>query len=373
MFYFRQIFRQVLQSAQGTRSVANVFWNVVADSRADWTGLVTNRLRSTCAGVGLMAGYGNPAACMVTAWCNAIPNLQDAMLQMASVFFVDVPIMDCVCRQSAGFNFRQNVIDRCWKDAPDLYKPLLLNMMSMDNPSTLCEAVVALAKSDFSTAMEPVFGTLQEGNRQMASVMDWLVGGGSCLDFQNNPYVLALIPEPTDYWMVCGNTSLCRTRCADEFNAFLYANTLAGIVTSTTSLETVNSLFFNSKDPYSTLDLTPLTMLEVANCTEMCGWVQVEHGFQDRCFLLAGSTPTSLQIRGYCVPIQIGANVRSGGSYTMDLVPGAIQVESSKLSALSFFHPCHFSELLKSSDENFLLQFENCLSDIAHACLYLIK
>ena len=308
----------------GTRSVANVFWNVVADSRADWTDLVTNRMRSTCAGFGLMAGYGNPLARMVTAWCNTVPDLQDAMLQLASVFMVDVPVMACVC-QSAGLNFRQNAL-RCWADAPDLFKPLILRLMDADDAPAMCAALVATTKSDFSTALDPVFSTVHEGNLQMASVMDWLVGGGSCLDFQNNPYVLALIPEPTDYWMVCGNTSTCWNRCGDEFRAFQYANTLAGIVTSTTALETVNSLFFSTNDRDTPLDVTPLAMLEVANCSEICGWVQEEHGYRDRCFLLAGSATTTLHIRGYCVPIQVGANVRSAGAYSMDVVPGAIQV-----------------------------------------------
>jgi len=70
-------------------------------------------------------------------------------------------------------------------------------------------------------------------------------------------------------------------------------------------------------------------MLELWNCSAVCGFVQVAGPYSDRCFLLAGTSGAGiLQIMSYCVPIKLGASVRRGGAaWTVsNLVPAAIQV-----------------------------------------------
>jgi hypothetical protein len=41
---------------------------------------------------------------------------------------------------------------------------------------------------------------------------------------QTNPYVVAIVPEPVDYFRACGLTSVCRSRCRAEIQAFEDAN-----------------------------------------------------------------------------------------------------------------------------------------------------
>lgn len=55
--------------------------------------------------------------------------------------------------------------------------------------------------------------------------------------------------------------------------------------------------------------------------------MQTINSFSDRCFVIAGqNSQDQLQVLGYCVPIEIGASVRRGGSFT---VPGIQNVASA--------------------------------------------
>ena len=88
----------------------------------------------------------------------------------------------------------------------------------------------------------------------MGNVLDWLVHlnyEGDCNNFAGSPYVLALIPQPVDYFRVCGKTDACRFKCMSEFNAFESRNIQAP--SRTTITRVVQSLFFNSVDQVCSL------------------------------------------------------------------------------------------------------------------------
>lgn len=328
-FYYRALSRmlmQILEASQASRSVGNVFWNVVAESAKDYDDIVLQRMRRTCGGFSIMAGFNTPLGRLTNRWCTAWVEMQRGFLTMAIVFFVDVPLMDCVCIRSKGSVFASYVKQYCWRDAPDLQKPMLNALMALDHDSA-CPAVVSMTQLHFKESLDPMFELLEAGARELASVMDSFIGStGDCNNYADNPYVLTLIPQPVDYFRACGRTELCRLRCPSEFQAFEARNVEAPV--TETATQSVQSLFFNSIDDDTYMPVRPLAMLELYNCSYVCGFVQQVGNYRDRCFLLAGESGSGvLEVISFCAPIQIGANVRRGKqSWTVEnLVAGALQ------------------------------------------------
>jgi len=330
--YYRlgsRMLMQILQASQGSRTVANVFWNVISDGKQDFEDIVLQRTRRTCGGFAIMAGFSSPLGRLINHWCVAWAEFQAGMLTIASVFFVDIPLVDCVCVRSTGSNFVSYARENCWSNAPDLQKPMVNSLIALGS-NDACPALVSMTQSHFKESMDPFFARLEAGIREVGSVLDWFVHAnyeGDCNNFADNPYVLALIPQPVDYFRVCGMTDMCRLRCLSEFQAFEarnFAPPSSEVVT-----KTVQSMFFNSQDPDTQMPLRPQAMMELRNCTQVCGFVQTVGGYTDRCFLLAGEGWTGeLEVISFCVPMQLGANVRRGGpAWTIEnLVPGAFQV-----------------------------------------------
>lgn len=334
-FYYRLLSRmlmQVLQATRGGRTIGNVFWNVVADGVVDFETLVESRMRQVCGGMALMSGYSSPMGIMVNRYCNAWIDLEHGLITMSTVFLVDVPLIACVCHGSLGVSFRRKVLTECYPDSPDKYKPLLISLLAQyaDDPSPICPALVAMTQTHFTEALDPMFSNINAGNSELASIVDSFISvldseAGDCNNFQDNPYVITLIPEPVDYFRVCGKTTFCRTKCLSEFQAFESINVAPPVIETVT--ETVQSLFFNSNDASSTRSVNPpVAMLELFDCVDICGNVRTVNGYSDRCFIVAGQNDLyQLEVIGYCVPVTLGSSVRkSGGNVITNLPSGGI-------------------------------------------------
>jgi len=330
-FYYRlgsRMLMQILEATQGSRTVANIFWNVVSDGAKDYEDMVLQRMRRTCAGFALLAGFNTPLGRLVNRWCTGWVEMQKGFHTMASVFFVDVPLMDCVCVKSTGSMFSRFVRDKCWPDAPDLQKPMLNALMQLEH-SEACPVMVKMTQTHFTESLDEMFALFQAGTRELSSVMDYFIQTnyvGDCNNYADNPYVLTLIPQPADYFRVCGKTDACRYRCLSEFQAFESRNLEAPVTETVT--ESVQSLFFNSVDDDTYMPLRPIAMLELYDCNYPCGFVQQVGPYSDRCFLLGGENGAGqLEVLSFCVPVQLGSNVRRGkqGWTVENLVPGALQ------------------------------------------------
>ncbi len=320
-----RMFMKILQVAGGTATIGNVFWTTFADSLDYHRSVVQVRNRRLCAGLALSMGYTSPVAMVFDRWCNAFVSLEGGLLTMLSVFTVEVPLMACICKQSQGFNFQAHVVANCFPDCPDLYKPLVVQLLAQygDDPSGICPYLVAMSGAHFTTALDPMFAEISAGTRQLASVVDSFIvaldsEAGDCNNFQDNPYVITLVPEPVDYFRVCGLTTNCRTKCLSEFQAFEALS--VGPPAAETVLETVQSPLFTALngDAYNPLD-TAFALLELPSCAAMCGNGSVG----DRCFLLAGEDRTTQRptVMGFCVPIDVSAGVRRAGSAVLENFP----------------------------------------------------
>jgi hypothetical protein len=308
-----RIIVQSIQASKEQRSIGSVFWNAVYEGRVDYKELVATRMFNTCGGLALMAGYFTPMGNMILHYCFAGVKSTTATLDLVSVFMVDLPVIVCICKQTSGENPASWIAGHC--DAPDGLKPRLRRIM--DSPDS-CAAMMATSKSNLTGVFDDVFGELFAGTSSVGSVLDSFVAAvdpekaGQCDNYETNPYVVTLIPEPADYWRVCGSTDFCRLRCQQQMEAFEKVRP-GTAVRSTTTTQIVQSLFFpslnaDSYNPFTAGGVVALTELE--KCTMLC--VDAD----DRCFLMAGFVGKGrLSVSQYCVPSALSRGVSKAGSW----------------------------------------------------------
>ena len=304
---------QCIQASQEKRSMSNVFWNVVYEGRVDYKELISARMFNTCGGLALMAGYFTPMGNTVLHYCFAGVKSSTATLDLVSIFMVDLPVIVCICKQTTGENPASWIVNHC--EAPDGLKPRLRKIM--DAPDT-CAAMMKATNANLTGVFDDVFGELFTGTSSVGSVLDSFVAAvdpekaGQCDNFETNPYVVTLIPEPADYWRVCGQTDFCKLRCQQQMEAFEKVRP-GNAIRSTTTTQTVQSLFFPSLNadaynPFTAGGVVALT--ELNSCTSLC----VDS--DDRCFLMAGFVGSGkLSVAQYCVPSALARGVSKSGSW----------------------------------------------------------
>ena len=305
---------------QGTGSLASAFWNTLYDGRVDYDTLIAQRMLNTCGGFSLMAGYtSTPLGSVIFHFCSAGVKSTTAILDIASVFLVDMPIIICICRQTSGNNPREWILNHC--NAPAGLKPLLRTII--DSPSS-CNTMVNLTNANLTDVFDDTFGELFAGSNSVGSVLDSFLGAlddneaGQCFNFESNPYVVTLIPEPVDYWRVCGNTDVCRQRCQQQMDAF-HSVVPASTIRSSSASQIVDSLFFPTlnNDAYQPFKEGVVALIELASCTMICPEPD------DRCFLSTGFVQAStLRIAQFCVPSALGLGVSKVGQWDTLQVSG---------------------------------------------------
>jgi len=317
---------QIMQATKAQRSIGSVFWNVLYDGRVDYENLVAKRMFNTCGGLALMAGYTSPLGNVILHYCFAGVKSTIATLNLLSVFFVDLPIIVCVCRQTSGNNPADWILHNC--DSPDGLKPLLRTIM--DNPH-MCAEFVNRTNTNLTTVFDDTLGELFAGTNTVGSVLDSLLAAvdgskaGQCDNFNSNPYVVTLIPEPADYWRVCGNTDFCRLRCKQQMEAFELVRP-SSFLRSTTSTQTTQSLFFPAitADAYNQFSSTGVIALsELESCASICP------AAEDRCFLLGGfASAAILRAVQYCVPSALAQGVGKSGQWdTMGISGQSVDIK----------------------------------------------
>lgn len=129
---------------------------------------------------------------------------------------------------------------------------------------------------------------------------------------QTNPYVVAIVPEPVDYFRACGLTSVCRSRCRAEIEAFEAANANPTSIYQEYTTRS-NSPFFIDLDEGAVTPMTIIATTELTDCEHVCGQrLDTEReASPDRCVAIAGVVGDSdLTVMTYCVPSLPGSGVR---------------------------------------------------------------
>ena len=321
---------QIIQASRAQRSVASVIWNVIYDARLDYKALVARCMFNTCGGLALMAGYGSPMGNTLQHYCFAGVESTMATLDLVSIFTVDLPLVACVCRRSVGSNQADWILRNC--EAPDSLKPLLRTLM--DDPEQ-CATLVAQTDDKLTGVFNATFGELFAGTTSVGSILDSFMAaidnsnGDQCDNYESNPYVVTLIPEPADYWRVCGQTDFCRLRCQQQMDAFEAVR--PDTVRSTTTVNTIQSLFFptlnqNAGNPFDSV----AALSELASCASLCP------DAEDRCFLTTGFTNNLLRVAQYCVPSALAIGVSKQGQWDTYGISGqSVQVQFIRIAVTS--------------------------------------
>ena len=314
---------QIMEAAKQKRSVGSVFWNIIYDGRLDYKQLVASRMFNTCGGMALMAGYTSPLGKVTLHYCFAGVKATTATLDLVSVFLVDIPVMACACTQGIGHNSQSWILNNC--ESPDGLRPLLRTLIDGQDQ---CGAMLEHTTKNLTGVFDDVFGELFAGTMYVGSIMDSFIAAidpgkaGNCDNYDSNPYVVTLIPEPADYWRVCGTTSFCKLRCQQQIGAFEMMKPPTSNTRSSTSSKTVESLLFPSinEDTYNPFHSSGISALtEMSDCfnTKIC------LNLRDRCLILAGFVGNGkIRVSTYCVPSAISQGVSKSQSWERSGISG---------------------------------------------------
>jgi hypothetical protein len=123
-------------------------------------------------------------------------------------------------------------------------------------------------------------------------------------------------------------TSICKSRCRAEIDAFQEANANPYTFTRTYVTRT-NSPFFLNLDEGAVTPMTIIAITEISDCEYVCGQ-RLETDNPDKCVAIAGviGFATDLTIMTYCIPSIPNAGVRRNDGNTWT-VPGSINLMNS--------------------------------------------
>lgn len=327
------ITKAVLQgSDQTAQQIWQVVWATLYDLEGSYRSIITDRNLMACGGLKLMFGISNPWAEFLYGTCAMNAEYYSSVLRMAMDVFVEIPMVKCVCKDSTGLNTRDYVQRTCAPNLPVTIRPrlyMIVNQLQGLTSSAFqnlaCEQVISDLQTTLQNELNPVFENFQIAANALASLVDftltpWDKDSGHCLDFQTDPHVVVLVPQPMDYFAKCADTSLCHSLCGSLWQAFQAAN--ATPVDLPEVQFTTESLFFpGSYDP--TVSLTNATAMTEMNGTGIC--FKRDTGMPaDFAIAVAELNGRIMAVQIFCAP-QVpgdGLYVVTGAGYGPRTLPG---------------------------------------------------
>lgn len=301
----------------------SVFYATIYDFEEQFKQVVTANVHKGCVGLSLAMGYTNPWARIIRTQCDAWASVPSGMLQFINVFLVDIPMAKCLCKDAQGNNFHRYATDVCLANTPDSIKPTVQAMIDAQDLQikSACTLVVRYTTTQMQDSFQTFFDNQFECSSNIGSSLDYMLRIGTqrspqddlCTNFQTNPYVTLIIPEPVDYFRPCGQTSVCRSRCRAEIEAFEAANTNPSVITQPYTTRS-NTPFFLKVDEGSVTPMTIIATTELTDCEYVCG-KRASQAHPDKCVAIAGVVGDSdLTVMLYCIPTMPGVGVRKDDS-----------------------------------------------------------
>ena len=283
-------------------------WLDIYDSGQSLDDLVFPSVYQGCAGLSIMLGYNNPWAAFLRKICEASVPMVQGPFRLASALMVDVAFTGCLCVHSAGHNFREYAMSNCMRNAPRHLQPLIIEWLQFGNePLQTCQAMRELMQRNVRGAMDPLFEKLMDASSELGGAVDYLRSvlddqAGQCLNFETDPFVVAMIPHPVDYFRGCARTTMCEGRCRGEIEQFEELVSLTSVRPEETFSKRVRSLFFVGDDKDSRCPFRiVLSLVEISPCSGTC---------VGRCVAVFGIEWDGVaSVRRYCVPLAPGQGV----------------------------------------------------------------
>lgn len=288
---------------------AGVFWdifsNAVYELQTDFAGMVTGRAKTACGGVRVMLGGNNPWADLAYRLCLTNVELADAIIRMFSVVFVEMPLVKCACVDASSNNPTNYMLTVCIPSAPESLQITLIDILG-NYQQGQCKNVVALVQNSLRTLPDRWFQEVYFSLDALGSSIDYALvvfdkEAGQCTNYDSNPNVVVIVPEPVDYFQACGRTSVCRTKCQgawDLFSKGLSAYEASKTYRNFTISTTTESLFF----PYPVEEIVALgkvvSLSQRSECANVCTRTS------DQC--IVGSffveSESKILVRTFCIP-----------------------------------------------------------------------
>ena len=320
-FFWRMMTRLLLTllARDTTQSLSPLLWQSLVESKADFREFFVMPAMRTCSGMGLMLGYSTPYARLVRESCSAVVAMQETMVTTVEIFFVQVPVLACLCRDTEGQNFNTFVIQHCWTPAPEHMKPLITALLSRGlQQSEVCREMGNTVEDHMRALLDPALEHAYKATQASASMIDYVTilfdaDAGNCADLLTSPQTMALVPEPIDYFRSCGNTRTCRAACLTAFTQFeeLQERLLdEGDVFE--MQQDVEMHFFSAQEildgraapPFEVLALLEIPVMDISPVTgrACCGGVDA----RDRCIAATGvNAQLFVEVIEYCVPTRL--------------------------------------------------------------------
>eukprot|EP00961_Rhodomonas_salina_P079000 1062346-Rhodomonas_salina.1 len=277
------------------------------ESQGSFRDLVIKEGYMSCAGLSAMFGYGTPLSDFTLHACEAPLKLWEGSLEMALSILVDLAFTACLCQKSDGYEFYRFAETQCLANAPRHMQPLIANWLTFGRDErTSCVEMRTRLQNTLNKALDPMYASLFSASDALGRLLDYMrvfIGedGGECLNFDTDPYVVALVPEPVDYFRVCAQTDYCYTRCGAEIDYFNEIDD--GLVWGDELYEQeVDSYFFLESSQDSNSPFSAIAAILEVQCDTRC---------TGRCLNVVGVvSEMGGMVRSYCVPFAPGLGVR---------------------------------------------------------------
>ena len=262
------------------------------------------RMQGACTGLQMALGGQNPIGIFAYSACASNMELLRGIVRFFGVVLVEVPLVKCTCTDSIGYNPAIYVMNYCIPKAPNALVPVLADIVNSPVSNQACSLFVSDLKASLTSVFDQYFNDIDDALTALGDVLDYMLvaidpKAGQCENFQNNPNIVVIVPEPVDYFSMCGNTSTCKSRCASEWQVFQdVANqyTYDQLLSTVSIQQSTESLFFPYNSPDSVLDGTIVAMTQIADCGNYCV------STTSQCLYVAVQVASSLYFRMYCVP-----------------------------------------------------------------------
>jgi len=266
-----------------------------------------------CSGVRLMFGVDNPIALSLMYACQANVLEFDSVFDMLLDITIRIPMTVCLCKESRERNVVSYVTNKCASLVPLKLRPQLYLMgayvqeQSINSiGSNLCNTALDYTRNKIVTSMDPFFNNLYNFLTHFGDCIDYLLivfdaNAGKCSDFQGNPHVVSIIPQPMDYFQTCSKTSNCKMKCASEWALFKEVKTQP-ILQPTISVS-YESVFFpgeydNTMEVYN---VSAVLELDQSMYPDYCT-VRGDNLPEDYVIMVTEVFGRALQIKVWCVP-----------------------------------------------------------------------
>jgi hypothetical protein len=308
---FLVIFKSSLKNTQMTSSeIWQTLWDTLYNLKGYYKSTVVETNQLACSGIKLMFGVDNPWATLAYYMCIANTGLFDSILDTILDITVYVPMSVCVCKEGTGRNLIQYAANTCSKKLPLNVRPELFIISAYVQEqgsnaigSTLCNTIINHTRNKIVHSMDPWFSNMNLALIALSEAIDYLLivldnQAGKCLDFQGNPHVIAIVPQPIDYFQACGKTSSCKMKCNAEWQLFEEYKT-APVQMPTISINYESMFFPGQYDSNNNMQYA-MAVMEITDDNH--GYCTVKNGPQDYILVISENYNSIVTSNVWCIP-----------------------------------------------------------------------